>query len=54
MTTAVTIYKVSNFMAAYGRGRSLTRDTMDRQLRLVYLYVKVSAITCHARFSQCH
>jgi len=32
---AATVYRVSNFMAAYGRGRPLTRDTTDQQLQLV-------------------
>ena len=29
---AATVYRVSNFMAAYGTGRSPTRDTTDRRL----------------------
>jgi len=29
---AATVYRISNFMAAYGRGRLLTRDTTDQQL----------------------
>jgi len=31
VATAATVYRVSNFMAADGRGRSLARDTMDRR-----------------------
>jgi len=41
--------RVSNFMAAYGRGRSLTRDTMDPRLHFVSLCVKVSTVTCRTR-----
>jgi len=42
--------RVSNFMAAYGRGRSLTRYTTNQQLHLVSLCVKVSAVS-HAPYS---
>jgi len=41
---------VQGFMAVYGRGRSLTRDTTDQHLHLVSCCVKVSAVTSCARF----